>query len=71
MILNILFKFGFECIKRTYFSNFNGKAVPCNFLKHYRKFAIICSSKFDVYDHNDNKNAGKTYVPFLCVFAFK
>ena len=28
MILNILFKFGFECIKRTYVSNFDGKAVP-------------------------------------------
>ena len=44
------FKFGFECIKRTYVSNFNGKAVPCNCsLKPYRKFAIICSSKFDMY----------------------
>ena len=37
-------KFGFECMKRTYVSNFNGKAVPCNCsLKPYRKFAIICS----------------------------
>ena len=46
----IIFKFGFECIKRIHVSNFNGEAVPCNCsLKPYKKFAIIRSSKFHMY----------------------